>query len=134
MNQTMLPQLKPLPMAKESFVVNRIRSIGYALKGMIVLLRTEASIQIQLVIALVMTALGFYFKISNTEWIMQLLAIGLVMGVEGLNTAIEKMCDYIQPEKDPKIGLIKDISAGAVMIVSVVASLIGLIIYVPKLM
>ncbi len=120
-------------MPKESFLKNRIKSVGYALKGMFLLLRTESSIKIQFIIALVVTAFGFYFKISNTEWILQLMAIGLVMGVEGINTAIEKICDYIQPNLDPKIGLIKDISAGAVMIVSVIASIIGLIIYVPKI-
>ncbi|MBO0323057.1 diacylglycerol kinase family protein [Muricauda sp. CAU 1633] len=121
-------------MPRESFLKNRIRSVGFALKGMFLLLRTEASIQIQFGIAIVMTLAGFYFQISNTEWILQLFAIGLVMGVEGINTAIEKISDYIQPKNDPKIGFIKDISAGAVMIVSIVASIIGLIIYVPKLL
>jgi diacylglycerol kinase (ATP) len=121
-------------MPKESFFKNRIRSIGYALKGMFLLLRTEASIKIQFFIALVMTAAGFYFEISATEWMLQLFAIGLVMGIEGVNTAIEKLADYVQPDQDPKIGLIKDISAGAVMIVSIMASIIGLIIYIPKLM
>ncbi|WP_375324614.1 diacylglycerol kinase [Flagellimonas sp. GZD32] len=120
-------------MSKESFLQNRIKSVGYALKGMFLLLRTESSIQIQFVIGLVMTIAGFYFEISNTEWIFQLFAIGLVMGVEALNTAIEKACDYMQPDIDPKIGWIKDISAGAVMIVSVIASIIGLIIYIPKI-
>jgi diacylglycerol kinase (ATP) len=120
-------------MSKESFLRNRIKSIGFALKGMFILLRTEPSIKIQFFIALIMTALGFYLEISSTEWMFQVLAIGMVMGVEGVNTAIEKICDYIQPDFDPKIGLIKDISAGAVMIVSVLASIIGLIIYVPKI-
>ena len=101
---------------------------------MFLLLRTEASIQIQFGIAIIMTIAGFYFEISSTEWILQLFAIGLVMGIEGVNTAIEKISDYIQPKNDPKIGFIKDISAGAVMIVSIVASIIGLIIYVPKLL
>ena len=121
-------------MPRESFLKNRIRSVGFALKGIFLLLRTEASIQIQFGIAIVMTIAGFYFQISNTEWILQLFAIGLVMGIEGVNTAIEKISDYIQPKNDPKIGFIKDISAGAVMIVSIVATIIGLIIYVPKLM
>ncbi|MEM9364178.1 MAG: diacylglycerol kinase family protein [Bacteroidota bacterium] len=120
-------------MPKESFFVNRIKSVGFALKGMFLLLRTEASIQIQFVIALVVTAAGFYFSISATEWIIQLISIGLVMGIEGANTAIEKLADYVQPEHDKKIGLIKDISAGAVMIVSILASIVGFIIYVPKL-
>ena len=61
------------------------------------------------------------------------MAIGLVLGIEGLNTAVEKIADFVQPEFDEKIGFIKDISAGAVMLVSIAASIIGLIIYIPKL-
>lgn len=80
-----------------------------------------------------MTAAGFYFEISAGEWMAQLISIGMVMGVEGLNTAVEKISDYIQPNDDPKIGFIKDISAGAVMIVSIIACIVGLVIYVPKL-
>ncbi len=80
-----------------------------------------------------MTAAGFYFEISNIEWILQLFAIAMVLGIEGLNTAVEKLSDYIQPKFDPKIGLIKDISAGAVMLVSIAATIIGFIIYLPKI-
>ncbi|MEX0361943.1 MAG: diacylglycerol kinase [Allomuricauda sp.] len=120
-------------MPKESFFINRIKSVGYAFKGLFLLLRTEASIKIQFVIALLMTAAGFYFEISSGEWMAQLISIGMVMGIEGLNTAVEKISDYIQPEDDPKIGFIKDISAGAVMIVSIIACIVGLVIYGPKL-
>ncbi len=120
-------------MPKESFLKNRVKSVGYAIKGMFLLLKTESSIKIQFVIALLVTGAGFYYNISSAEWMVQLLAIGTVMGIEGLNTAVEKISDYIQPKKDPKIGFIKDISAGAVMIVSVVATIIGLIIYLPKM-
>jgi len=120
-------------MPKESFLVNRIKSVGFALKGALLLIKTESSIKIQVFITLVMTAAGFYFEISNTEWILQILAIGLVLGIEGLNTAVEKIADFVQPEFDEKIGFIKDISAGAVMLVSIAASIIGLIIYIPKI-
>ncbi|MDX1332407.1 MAG: diacylglycerol kinase family protein [Robiginitalea sp.] len=120
-------------MPKETFLENRIKGVGYALKGAWILVRTESSIQIQVAIALLVTIAGFYFGISPIEWILQLFAIGLVMGVEGVNTAIEKLSDYVQPEHDPRIGRIKDISAGAVMIVSLLASIIGLIIYLPKI-
>ncbi|MBD1262034.1 diacylglycerol kinase family protein [Maribacter polysiphoniae] len=120
-------------MPKESFLQNRIRSVGFALKGALLLIKTEASIKIQVFIALVMTAGGFYFDISATEWILQIFAISLVLGIEGLNTAVEKLADFVQPEFDEKIGFIKDISAGAVMLVSIGASIIGLIIYLPKI-
>ncbi len=119
-------------MPKNGFFNNRIRSIGIAFRGAFLLLRTESSIQIQAVIAVLVTIAGFYFQISTTEWILQILAIALVLGIEGLNTAIEKMSDYTQPEYDHKIGFIKDISAGAVMWVSLAAVIIGLIIYIPK--
>ncbi|EAR00246.1 diacylglycerol kinase [Maribacter sp. HTCC2170] len=120
-------------MPKESFLQNRIRGVGYALKGAILLVRTEASIKIQVFIALIVTAGGFYFDISTAEWIVQIFAIAMVMGIEGLNTAIEKLCDFVHPEFEEKIGFIKDISAGAVMLVSIAASIIGLIIYIPKI-
>jgi len=118
---------------KESFLVNRLKSVGYAFKGAVLLLKTEASIKIQFAIALVVTAAGFYFHISTMEWIVQFLAIGLVMSLEGVNTAIEEIANFIHPERHEKIGLIKDIAAGAVFIASVFASIIGFIIYLPKL-
>ena len=124
--------LKHLRMAKESFLVNRIKSVGFALRGALLLIRTEASIKIQVFIAIVVTAAGFYFNISSTEWILQILAIGLVMGIEGLNTAVEKISDFVHPDHNPKIGFIKDIAAGAVMLVSIASSIVGLIIYLPK--
>ena len=118
---------------KESFLVNRIKSVGFALRGALLLIKTEASIKIQIFIALVMTALGFYFDISNTEWILQIFAIALVLGIEGMNTAVEKIADFIHPEFHEKIGFIKDIAAGAVMMVSIASAIIGMIIYLPKI-
>ncbi|GGK16138.1 diacylglycerol kinase [Yeosuana aromativorans] len=118
---------------KKSFIVNRLKSIGFAFKGAMFLLKTEASIQVQFVIAVVLTGLGFYFKISTVEWLFQILAIGLVISIESINTAIEAIADFIHPENHKKIGLIKDIAAGAVFIAAFFASIVGLIIYVPKI-
>ncbi len=119
-------------MPREGFLKNRIKSVGFALRGALFLIRTERSIKIQVVIALLVTAAGFYYDISATEWTVQVLAIALVLGMEGLNTAVERMADYIQPRYDQKIGFIKDISAGAVMLVAIAATVVGLIIYIPK--
>ena len=113
--------------------MNRLKGFVYAAKGAFLLLRTESSIQLQFLLAVIVTIAGFYFEISRVEWMVQILAIGLVMGIEGLNTAIEKLSDFVQPEHDPKIGFIKDISAGAVMIAAVAASIVGLIIYLPNI-
>ncbi|WP_111684114.1 diacylglycerol kinase [Winogradskyella tangerina] len=118
---------------KEPFIINRLKSVGYAFKGMLILIKTESSIKLQVFIAIIVTIAGFYFEISTIEWIIQIAMIGLVMSVEGVNTAIEYIADFIHPDHHPKIGLIKDISAGAVFIAAVVASIIGLIIYIPKI-
>jgi diacylglycerol kinase (ATP) len=118
---------------KESFVINRIKSVGYAFKGALLLLKTEASIQVQFGIGILVTIAGFYFNISTTEWVLQVFAIGIIMSIEGLNTAVEKIADFVHPEHHKKIGIIKDVSAGAVFISAITAIIIGCIIYIPKL-
>ncbi len=110
----------------------RIRGGGYAAKGAFLLLRYEASVQVQAGIAVVMTIAGFYFDISSTEWMFQILAIGLVMSLEGINTAVEEIADFIHPDIHDKIGLIKDVAAGAVFFAAITAVIIGCIIYIPK--
>ena len=120
-------------MPKETLLQNRIKGVQVAFRGAFLLLKTEASIKVQFGIAVLITIAGFVVNISTTEWMMQIFAIGLVMGAEGFNTAIEKIADFVHPEHHKKIGFLKDISAGAVMIVSIAAVLIGLIIYIPKL-
>ncbi|MCK5400946.1 MAG: diacylglycerol kinase family protein [Flavobacteriaceae bacterium] len=116
-----------------NFITNRLKSIGYAFKGAFLLLKTEASIKIQFFIALIVTFAGFYYNISTTEWIIQILAIGLIISIEGLNTAIEEIADFIHPEQHKKIGLIKDFAAGAVFIFAIAAIIAGFIIYFPKI-
>ena len=118
---------------KDSFLINRLKSVGWAFKGALILLRTESSIQIQFVIAILVTIAGFYFEISTTEWLFQITMIGLVMSIEGLNTAIEFIADFIHPERHDKIGRIKDVAAGAVFIAAISAVIVAIIIYYPKL-
>ena len=115
-----------------SFFSGRLKSVYYAFNGAIKLIRTEHSIMVQFSIAIVMIIAGFYFHITKTEWLFQMLAIGQVMSVEGLNTAVEKVADFIHPDYHERIGFIKDISAGAVVFAALTAVVIGLIIYVPK--
>lgn len=115
-----------------SFFTGRFKSMGFALKGAIKLVTTEHSVMVQTFIGILMVFAGFYFHISHEEWLIQTLAIGLVLGIEGLNTAVEKVADFIHPEFHEKIGFIKDIAAGAVFFAAMTAIAIGLIIYVPK--
>ena len=117
---------------KDSFFINRLKSVGFAFKGALTLIKSEASIKVQCGIAIVITVLGFIYHISMTEWMLQTFAIGLVMSLEGINTAVEEIANFIHPEFHPKIGLIKDLAAGAVLIASIAASIVGLLIYIPK--
>jgi diacylglycerol kinase (ATP) len=115
-----------------TFVTGRFKSMGFALKGAIKLITTEHSIMVQSTLAVGLIIAGLYFNISHEEWMFQTLAIGLVLSIEGLNTAVEKVADFIHPEFHQKIGFIKDIAAGAVFFAAMTAIAIGLMIYIPK--
>ena len=116
---------------RDSFLGKRIRGGGYAIKGAWLLLKNEPSIQVQFALAIIMCFLGFFFGITKTEWLFQILAIGLIMTAEGLNTAVEAMADFVHPDFHSKIGHIKDVAAGAVFIAAITAVIIGGIIYFP---
>ena len=105
----------------------------FALKGMWLLLTTEASIKVQFFFAIVATIMGFYFEISATEWMIQLIAIALVLIAESLNTAVEKVADFVHPDYHEKIGFIKDIAAGGPSFAAIISLIIMGIIYVPRI-
>lgn len=119
-------------MKDNRFVRGRLRSVVYAMHGAYKLITTEHSIIVQFIIAIIVTIAGFWFNITTTEWLFQTMAIGMVMGVEGINTAIEKIADFIHPDYHEKIGFIKDISAGAVFFAALTATCVGFIIYLPR--
>lgn len=116
----------------KTFLTGRFKSMGFALKGAIKLITTEHSVMVQSSVAVLMIMAGFYFNISHEEWLIQTLAIGLVLGIEGLNTAVEKIADFIHPEYHERIGFIKDIAAGFVFFAAMTAIAIAAIIYIPK--
>ncbi len=117
---------------KDNFIKGRVRSFKYAFRGLWLLIKTEASIKSQLVLGTLISILGLVMDLSVTEWLFQTLSIGLVLTEESLNTGIEKLCDFVNPDYDKRIGFIKDISAGAVAFAALFALIIGLIIYLPK--
>jgi diacylglycerol kinase (ATP) len=119
-------------MKDNRFVKGRLKSLMYAVHGSYKLVSTEHSVMVQFFIGVLVTIAGFYFKISATEWMLQILATGLVLAIEGVNTAIEKIADFIHPGFNERIGFIKDIAAGAVFFAALAALAIGCIIYYPK--
>ena len=115
-------------------ILDRIKAVKFAAKGFWILITTEKSIITEVIIGIIMTIIGFLMNISTTEWILQIFAIGIVLVAESLNTAIEKIADFIHPDYHKKIEFIKDISAGAAFFAAIMALIIGLIIYIPKFM
>lgn len=113
------------------FIIGRIKSLKYATKGFFLLLTTEHSIMTQSFVGLIFIGLGWYLDIDRVDWALQFIAIGLVLSIESLNTAVEKICDFVHPDYHQKIGFIKDIASGAVTFAVLTAVIIGLLIYWP---
>jgi diacylglycerol kinase len=114
-------------------IKDRARSFGYAFKGLGYALQTEHNLWIHSLLALAAIAFGLWLEITPTEWLFVISAIGFVIVSELFNSSIEILVDLISPEQNPKAGLIKDISAGAVLLSAITAALIGLIIFGPKI-
>ena len=117
----------------ETLFTGRLKSVVFAFKGALKLITTEHSVMVQSSLVVIMTIAGFYFEISATEWMFQVLVFGLVLSIEGLNTAVEKIADFVHPDYHERIGFIKDIAAGAVFFAAMTAITIGAIIYIPKI-
>src|SRR5690606_3666171 len=115
----------------DGFLVGRLKSFRFAFKGAFLLLTTEHAIISQVFLALAFIIAGCLTVITNTEWMFQVFAIGLLLSIEGMNTAVEKLCDFIHPDRHHKIGFIKDIAAGAVTFAALTAMTIVIFIYFP---
>jgi len=112
---------------------NPIGFFGPAFRGIWVFVKTERNAKIHLFAAVLVLVLGMYLTLDTNSWLWLLLAISLVFVTELVNTALEKICDKIEPQKHPMIKDIKDIAAGAVLIASIFALLVALFIFVPIL-
>lgn len=110
------------------------RSIQFAVKGIIDLFRFENNAKIHLVAAVAVIGLGSWLRLSAIEWALIVTQIGLVMAAESFNTALEKLADRVTTDHDSLIGAAKDLSSAAVLIVAIMAVIVGLLIFVPKLM
>jgi len=107
------------------------KSFIYAFRGLYKTLKEEQNLQIQAVVGFLAIILGWYFKITQTEWIILILVIGLVVLMEVINSAIERVTDVLKPRIHSYVKEIKDIMAAAVMLASIIAVIIGLIIFIP---
>jgi diacylglycerol kinase len=111
----------------------RIKSFGNAFRGIFYAFKTQHNIWIHSLVIVVVVIAGFIFKLDVMEWGLVVLAIGLVLATEMINTAIEWLVDLVSPEYKEKAGLIKDVAAGAVLIAAVISVIIGIIVFLPKI-
>jgi len=114
-------------------IVDRAKSFRYAGRGAVRLLRYEHSAWIQLSIASVAIVLAIVLNISMADWRWIIVACGLVLSLEGLNTAVERTCDRISVAYCGQIKVAKDVAAGAVLLGSIAAALIGVLTFIPYL-
>ena len=112
----------------------RLKSFKYAWEGIVSFFRWEHNAQIHLAITLMVLVLSVTLGLTKWEAIAVVFSIALVWIAEMFNTAIEKICDLVSPQKNPQVKFIKDVSSAAVLITAILACIIGLIIFIPKIL
>ncbi len=106
-----------------------IKSFGYAVKGILRTFGGERNMRIHLCFAFYVVLAGFVTGLGVLEWAAVLLCMGLVMGMELVNTAIEHICDRITNEQDRHIGAAKDAAAGAVLVCALFSAAVGCAVF-----
>lgn len=111
-----------------------VNSFGFALHGIRQLLKTEQNARIHLFVTIAVVIAGFFCCLTAMEWCVVLLCIGLVWAAEAFNTALETITNHLFKERHETARIIKDVSAGAVLICALMAATCGIIIFLPKLL
>ena len=135
-SKTQPPVLKTQPPAvSRPFSLRaRLESFGHALRGVVIVLRSEHNAWIHALATLAAIALGFALKNDRGEWLAVSLAIALVWTAEILNTALEALCDVVSPEHHPGVKEVKDIAAGAVLVSAVGALIVAILVFGARLL
>ena len=118
----------------KKYIQKHIKSQEHAWRGLVHIMRTQMNFDIELAIAMVVIIAGFYVTLKPQEWVYISFCIGAVLSAELLNTSIEHICDAVSAHHSFHIKLAKDMGAGAVLILSLMSAVIGLLIFVPKFM
>lgn len=117
-------------------MIKLLHSFKYAIAGIKEGMR-ERNMRVHLAVAILVIIASLWLRLSSIEWAILIICIGLVIGGELFNTAIEETCNAIR-ETDPQayglLGVPKDIAAGAVLVAAITAALAGLVIFVPHLL
>ncbi len=111
-----------------------LNSFKYAFEGFFTSFKTERNMKIHILIMFIVIMMGVFLKITSLEWIICIFCFMIVIAGELFNTAIETVVDMVMPYKNDKAKIAKDVSAASVLILAIGSSIIGLIIFVPKIM
>lgn len=109
-------------------------SFKYAIEGIWTSFKTERNMKIHIFIMILVIIAGIILKINKSEWIICIILFAIVIGSELFNTSIETIVDMVMPEKNEKAKIAKDVSAGAVLVVAIGATIVGLVIFVPRIL
>lgn len=121
-------------MSSEKFSIKkRLKSFTHAFAGLSYLIKNEHNAWIHCGATVLVVILGILLHISSAEWIAVVVAIGIVFAAETFNSAIERVADMVQPERDERVRIIKDLCAGAVLVCAISAAIVGCIIFIPRL-
>jgi len=112
----------------------RASSFGHALRGAVTLLASQHNAWIHAAATVVVAGLGLALGLTRLEWALLVLAVALVWAAEGLNTALEWLCDVVEPEAHPLVKKAKDVGAAAVLLAALGSALIGLLVFGPRLL
>ncbi|HEY73548.1 MAG: diacylglycerol kinase [Chloroflexi bacterium] len=112
---------------------NILESFRFAFAGLWYALRTQRNTRIHLIIAAATIALGAWLNLALTQWAVLTLTIGFVLVSEMLNTVAETLVDMISPEYHPLAKIVKDATAGAVLLTAIVSIIVGLLVLGPSL-
>ncbi len=118
---------------KRFSVQERVQSFSYSFQGIKTLLKEEHNARIHVVASILTLIAGLYFRLDTLEWCVIILSIGMVICTESMNSAIERVVDFVSPEYHEQAGKIKDLASGAVLICSIAALIVGTLIFIPKL-
>lgn len=119
---------------QEKFSISkRLKSFTYASNGLKVLFQEEHNSRIHLFATVCVIVAGMLLKLSILEWVAVAFAVGLVFSGEIFNSAIEDLADVVCPERDERIKKVKDLAAAAVLVNAITAAVIGLLVFVPKI-
>ncbi len=110
-----------------------LRSFKWAGQGLRYCAQREKNFQVHCCLAVLVIIIGFFLKISRYEWLVISMCIAVTLAFEMLNTAMEHLCNMVQPSIQPAVKIIKDVGAGAVLIIAVMSLVCGAIIFIPKI-